>query len=101
MRQPLPAIPYRIASRGDRGPATGLKEPRMELEIYNDIEHNRFVVQTEHGEATLKYKRADADTLDYTSTFVPEEARNGGLGERLVLHALDWAAENDFQVIPT
>jgi len=73
----------------------------MELEIYNDIEHNRFVAQTEHGEATLKYKRADADTLDYTSTFVPEEARNGGLGERLVLHALDWAAENDFQVIPT
>ncbi|HET7693538.1 MAG TPA: GNAT family N-acetyltransferase [Gemmatimonadota bacterium] len=73
----------------------------MELEIYNDIEHNRFVAQTEHGEATLKYKRADADTLDFTSTFVPEEARKGGLGERLVLHALDWAAENDFQVLPT
>ena len=73
----------------------------MEPEIYNDIENNRFVAQTEHGEATLKYKRADADTLDYTSTFVPEAARNGGLGERLVLHALDWAEENDFQVIPS
>ena len=73
----------------------------MEPEIYNDIENNRFVAQTEHGEATLKYKRADADTLDYASTFVPEAARNGGLGERLVLHALDWAEENDFQVIPS
>ena len=73
----------------------------MDPEICNDIENNRFVAQTEHGEATLKYKRADADTLDYASTFVPEAARGSGLGERLVLHALDWAEENDFQVLPT
>lgn len=73
----------------------------MEPEIHNDIENNRFVAQTEHGEATLKYKRADEDTLDFTSTFVPEAARGGGLGERLVLHAVDWADENGFHVIPT
>ena len=73
----------------------------MESEIYNDIENNRFVVRTEHGEATLKYKRADADTLDFTSTFVPEAARGSGLGEKLVLHAVDWAEENDFQVLPS
>jgi predicted GNAT family acetyltransferase len=73
----------------------------MEPEIHNDIENNRFVAHTPHGDATLKYKRADEDTLDFTSTFVPEESRNGGLGERLVLHAVDWAQENGFQVIPT
>lgn len=73
----------------------------MEADILNDIENNRFVAMTEHGEATLKYKRADEDTLDFTSTFVPEEARGSGLGERLVLHAVDWAQENDFQVLPT
>jgi predicted GNAT family acetyltransferase len=72
-----------------------------ETEIINDIENNQFVARTSHGEATLKYKRADADTLDFTSTFVPPEARNAGLGERLVLHAVDWAEENGFQVIPT
>lgn len=73
----------------------------METEIYNDIENNRFVAPSQHGEATLRYRRADADTLDFTSTFVPQEARNSGLGERLVLHALDWAEENDFLVIPS
>ena len=73
----------------------------MQPDILNDIENNRFVAHTAHGEATLKYKRAGEDTLDFTSTFVPEEARNGGLGERLVLHAVDWAEENGFHVIPT
>jgi predicted GNAT family acetyltransferase len=73
----------------------------MQTDIQNDIENNRFVVRTEHGEATLKYTRADENTLDYTSTFVPDEARGHGLGEKLVLHALDWADENGFRVIPT
>jgi hypothetical protein len=73
----------------------------MDLDIEHDIESNRFVAETEHGEATLEYSRADQDTLDYTSTFVPEEDRGSGVGEALVLHALDWAEENDFQVIAT
>ena len=73
----------------------------MEPEIYNDIENNRFVAQTAHGEATLNYKGADADPVDFASPFGPEAARGGGGGQRLVLHALDWAAENDFQVLPT
>ena len=73
----------------------------MEPEITNDIENNRFVARTEHGEATLKYRRVEEDTLDYASTFVPEAARSAGLGERLVLHAVDWAEENGFRVIPT
>ena len=73
----------------------------MEPEIVNDIENNRFVARTEHGEATLKYSRAGEDTLDFTSTFVPEAARGARLGEKLVLHALDWAQDNGFHVIPT
>ncbi|HEY7471973.1 MAG TPA: GNAT family N-acetyltransferase [Gemmatimonadota bacterium] len=73
----------------------------MELHIAHDTDHNRFVARTAHGEATLKYTRSDADTLDYRSTFVPEQDRGRGVGEALVLHALDWAEENDFQVIPS
>ena len=73
----------------------------MKPDIQNDIENNRFVARTASGEATLRYRRVDADRLDFMSTFVPEEARNAGLGERLVLHAVDWAEENGFRVIPT
>jgi len=73
----------------------------MDLDIEHDIDNNRFVAETEHGQATLEYLRADQDTLDYTSTFVPVEDRGDGLGEKLVLYALDWAEENDFHVIAT
>lgn len=73
----------------------------MDLDIEHDMDNNRFVADTEHGQASLEYSRVDQDTLDYKSTFVPEEERGEGLGEKLVLHALDWAEENDFQVIAT
>ena len=73
----------------------------MDLQIVHETDHNRFVARTAHGEATLKYARSDGDTLDYKSTFVPESDRGKGIGEALVLHALDWAEENGFQVIPS
>jgi predicted GNAT family acetyltransferase len=77
------------------------EEETMDLRLVHDTDHNRFVVRTAHGEATLKYARSDANTLDYRSTFVPEQDRGKGIGEALVLQALDWAGENGFQVIPS
>lgn len=73
----------------------------MTLEIRHDSDGNRFVARTPHGHATLSYARADEDTLDYRSTFVPSEDRNAGVGEELVLHALQWAEENGFDVNPS
>lgn len=73
----------------------------MAIEIRHDTDNNRFVAETAHGEATLEYSRADADTLDYRSTFVPPKDRGAGIGEELVLHALDWAEANDFGVQPS
>lgn len=73
----------------------------MELQIVNDLDHNRFVARTAHGEAALKYVRADADTLEFRSTFVPERDRGKGIGEAIVLQALDWAEETGFEVLPT
>lgn len=73
----------------------------MDLQIVHETDHTRFVARTAHGEATLKYAQSDPNTLDYKSTFVPESDRGKGIGEALVLHALDWAQENGFQVIPS
>jgi hypothetical protein len=73
----------------------------MPWRIQHDMEGNRFVMKTDHGEATLEYSRADEETLDYRSTFVPEEDRGSGIGEALVLHAADWAEEMGFRVLPT
>lgn len=73
----------------------------MAIQIRHDMDNNRFVAETAHGEATLEYSRADANTLDYRRTFVPEADRGAGIGEALVLHALDWAEENGFEVLPS
>lgn len=73
----------------------------MDLQIVHETDHNRFVAPTPHGEATLKYARGNGDTLDYKSTFVPESDRGKGIGEALVLHALAYAEENGFHVIPS
>lgn len=71
------------------------------MEIRHDTDNNRFVTRTDHGEAVLQYTRAEDDTLDYQSTVVPEPDREKGTGERLVLHALEWAEENGFKVTPS
>jgi hypothetical protein len=73
----------------------------MTIEIRHDLDHNRFVARTAHGEATLEYSRADPDTLDYSSTFVPPQDRGAGIGEALVLHAVGWAEANGFDVRPS
>lgn len=73
----------------------------MEIRTKHEPENERFVVHLDTGDATLEYKHAGPKTLDYRSTFVPEDERRHGIGERMVLDALDWARENDYSVIPT
>lgn len=71
------------------------------MDIRHDMDDNRFVARTEHGEAVLQYKRAGEKTLDFQSTQVPEPDRGKGIGEELVLHGLEWAEESGFEVIPS
>lgn len=71
------------------------------MEIRHDPDRERFTAAVDSREATLSYRRVDDRTLDYTSTFVPPELRGQGVGERLVLHALDHAREQGQKVIPT
>ena len=73
----------------------------MDIRTRHEPENERFVVATESGDATLEYRHAGTKTLDYRSTFVPEKERNHGIGERMVLDALDWARDNDYSVIPS
>ncbi|HUP01452.1 MAG TPA: GNAT family N-acetyltransferase [Gemmatimonadota bacterium] len=71
------------------------------MEFQHDETKGRFTVESGHGEARLEYAKAADGVLDYRSTFVPEEDRERGVGEKLVLHALDYAREEDLRVIPT
>ncbi|MGH7542471.1 MAG: GNAT family N-acetyltransferase [Gemmatimonadota bacterium] len=73
----------------------------MKLDTRHEPEERRFVATIDGQLAHLDYERPDESALDYRHTWVPESLRNRGIGERLVLDALDWAQGHGFRVIPT
>lgn len=72
-----------------------------DLEIRDDERESKFVADLEHGQAYVAYNELPDGRLDLRSTWVPPEERGRGVGERLVLHALDRAREAGRRVIPT
>ncbi len=74
----------------------------MGISITHNKESLQFIANIENKSATLSYKfGSDANTLDYYSTFVPQELRGRHVGEEIVIYALDYAKENQLKIIPT
>ncbi len=73
----------------------------MKLDVRHDPGGGRFFASIGGEEATLLYTEAGARTLDFTRTYVPEALRHRNIGEAIVKHALDYAAANGYEVIPT
>lgn len=73
----------------------------MDIEVEHDEEGQRFVATVEGSEAHVAYRRAGPDRLEYESTWVPDELRGRGLGQEIVLAALDYARERGLRVVPT
>lgn len=73
----------------------------MALDVTHDINKQRFCVGM-HGQiAELKYKKVADDTLEYYSTFVPNELRGRGIAGVLTKYALDYAQQHGLKVIPS
>ncbi len=73
----------------------------MTLDIRHDEAGSRFVATVDGHEAYVAYRAVDDKTLEYHRTFVPTELRGQGLAGKLVAHALGYAREHGFSVIPT
>ena len=74
----------------------------MTLTIEHDEKNKQFIAIVEGKAATLKYSALpDGKTLDYYSTFVPPDLRGRHIGQDIVKFALDFAKENDYQIIPS
>lgn len=73
----------------------------MDLTIRHDREHHKFHADVDGSEARLTYSEAGDGVLDYQSTFVPPDARGQGIAGELVRHALDYAREQGYRVIPS
>jgi predicted GNAT family acetyltransferase len=71
------------------------------LEVRHQPERNRFTAAIGSSEGYVEYRRRGSDVLDLTYTFVPREARGGGVGRELVLHVLEHARREGLGVVPT
>jgi predicted GNAT family acetyltransferase len=70
------------------------------VNIQHDPDSGRFFSALEHGEAELTYGWIDSSTIGINFVFVPPADRQDGVGERLVLHVLEWARGNELKVVP-
>lgn len=70
----------------------------MDLTIQHDQNNHRFFVEKNNEISELKYKKIDAHTLDYYSTFVPEDLRDQGIAAQITEYALNYAMNHHFKV---
>lgn len=68
--------------------------------ISHDAEAGRFELRLEDGTAFVDYELRDA-VMDLRSTWVPDTHRNRGVGERVVVAALEHARTHGYRVVPT
>ena len=71
------------------------------MEVLHDEAGHRFYIQLEGGhEAFLMYRR-EGNTLDFNHTYVPPDAREKGLAEKIVEAGFRYAKERNLKVTPT
>lgn len=74
----------------------------MHVDVKHDKNGQQFTAEVEGKTGVLRYSIADdGKTLDYESTFVPQELRGKHIGEEIVKYALNYAKENNYKVIPS
>ncbi|WP_373187121.1 GNAT family N-acetyltransferase [Halopseudomonas sp.] len=72
-----------------------------EINIQHDQNDKQFYVTIDGSRAYLAYMDLGKKTLDIYRTFVPNALRGNGLAARLTEHALQYASERGYQVIPS
>ena len=64
-------------------------------------EEGGFEISLDGEPAVLRVRELADGSMDFASTFVPEEKRGGGIGGTLVRQALDQARERGWRVVPS
>ena len=72
-----------------------------EMNIIHDEADLRFYAQVAGEEAELTYTYPEETVLDFDYTYIPSSARNQGLSDHLVKAGLEFARQNNLQVIPS
>jgi hypothetical protein len=71
----------------------------------NDIVHDeggqRFTMERDGQVSYLLYRMLDDNTVELANTYTPPPVRGRGIAARIVRHALQWADEQGYRVVPT
>ena len=71
------------------------------LTIRHEPESRRVAAKVAGGVALISYRELPNRVLDLDHTFVPTAARGGGIASQLTAHALGYARQNEYHVIPS
>ena len=69
--------------------------------IRHEPESRRFVIELPGGTGLIRYRELAGRVLDLDHTFVPPALRGGGIASQLAEHALRYAREQGYRVIPS
>jgi predicted GNAT family acetyltransferase len=69
--------------------------------IRHEPDAERFVLELGGGTGLITYRELAGRVLDLDHTFVPPGLRGGGVASRLTEHALRYAREHGYRVIPS
>jgi predicted GNAT family acetyltransferase len=71
------------------------------LAVRHEPGARRFAADVGGNAAYLTYRELDGRVLDLDHTFVPREHRGGGIASQLTAHALEYARERGYRVVPS
>lgn len=69
--------------------------------IRHEPDAQRFVLELGGGTGLITYRELASRVLDLNHTFVPPSLRGGGVASQLTEHALNYAREHGYRVIPS
>lgn len=73
----------------------------MDYKIQHDQKQHKFFTIIADKESLMQYAVINDKTLDYYHTFVPPELRGKQIAEKIVVHALDFAQQNHYKIVPS
>jgi len=73
----------------------------MAAQIVHDEARQRFTHDLDGQVSYLVYRRLDAQTVDFVSTYTPPPLRGRGIAAHIVRHALEWADGQGLKVVPS
>lgn len=73
----------------------------MTLSIHHEPNARRFAADVGGKTAYVTYRQRDGQTLELDHTYVPREARGGGIASQLTHRALEYAREHGYRVMPS